>query len=64
MTTGNSAQPDVESLMLDLFPTGDEADDVTGASLMKAEYSQETPSSPEVNPLFPRLTEVNNLTLH
>jgi len=61
--TGTSAQPDVESLVLDLFPMGDEADDVTGVSLMKAAYSQETPSSPEVNQLFARLTEVNNLTL-
>jgi hypothetical protein len=60
----SSAQPDVESLVLDLFPTGDEADDVTGVSLMKAAYSQETPRSPEVNQLFARLTEVNNLTLH
>ncbi len=50
--------------MLDLFPTGDKADDVTGVSLMKVAYSQETPSSPEVNQLFARLTEVNNLTLH
>jgi hypothetical protein len=50
--------------VLDLFPSGDEADDVTGVSLMKAAYSQETPSSPEVNQLFARLTEVNNLTLH
>jgi hypothetical protein len=50
--------------VLDLFPSGDKADEITGVSLMTAEYSQETRCSPEVNQLFARLTEVNNLTLH